>query len=456
MTVDRIAPGGHVENDVSMWVRHPLARRDVLASMAGLGLGALLPGSLGASSARADNSTRASGNHGVTLMNWSEYLELLEPAGDVSKRTWEPDSEQVRAEVYRQLVMNISLGYFMYFQHDPNYPDWIPFLNSVFMLQPNPDDTYYLARIDPNGTYRITGERGSVHILTFVLGGEPMGTTERIGGSGNSLQFDGNELQLDDDGRFEVILSAERPAGHTGDWHKLGPTHQTILARQRSYNWGVERDARLAIERLDLEVGALKPRMPAQEIDKNLRDLLGGFTERLSRIWVEYQNKFLGENPVNEISFTSFGGAVPVQVYWQGVFQLAPDEALILETDIPKRHRYWNVQLNDTLFNAVEFIYRQSSLNGHQATLDADGKFRGVITLNDPGVPNWLDCGGYLQGMVIGRWYEADSHPVPTLKRVPFKDIRKHLHPDTPVVTPDQRAAILSARREGGQLRRRW
>jgi hypothetical protein len=37
-------------------------------------------------------------------------------------------------------------------------------------------------------------------------------------------------------------------------------------------------------------------------------------------------------------------------------------EALILETDMPKVRHYWNIQLNDPLFNAVEYVYRLSSL----------------------------------------------------------------------------------------------
>ncbi|MGE0383090.1 MAG: DUF1214 domain-containing protein [Gammaproteobacteria bacterium] len=387
-----------------------------------------------------------------TVAPWDEYVALLRNGGDLPKLTWAPGDDQVRAEVYRQIVMNITLGYFIYFQHDAAHPDWLPFLNSVFLLQPNPDDTYYLAHLDDKGTYRITGERGSVHILTFTFGYEPMGTSERIGGGLG--QFDADELHIAADGSFGVLLSATRPAGHTGDWVQLPAGCKSIIARQRSYDWGRERDARLAIERLD--VTELKPRMPAAEIDRNLRELLGGYAERLSRIWLKYQTMIRDQGPINTINFTKFGGALPVQTYWQGVYEFKPDEALILETDIPKKHRYWNVQMNDILWNATEYIHRQSSLNGHQARLDPDGRFRAVISLEDPGIHNWLDSAGYLTGMVIGRWYLADSLPVPTLKRVPFAEIHKHLPADTPRITPAERAEALRRRKVGSQLRRRW
>jgi hypothetical protein len=143
-------------------------------------------------------------------------------------------------------------------------------------------------------------------------------------------------------------------------------------------------------------------------------------------------------------------------VYWQGVYRLGPDEALILETPLPQSVHYWNVQLNDALWNATEYLQRQSSLNGHQATIDSDGKFRAVISVDDPGVANWLDPHGYLEGTIVGRWYGADSHPVPTLKVVPFTDLRKHLPSDTPNFTAAARAEQLRARRIGGQMRRRW
>ena len=101
-------------------------------------------------------------------------------------------------------------------------------------------------------------------------------------------------------------------------------------------------------------------------------------------------------------------------------------------------------------------IYRQSSLNGHQARLDQDGRFRAVISLTDPGVPNWLDPAGYTQGMLMGRWYAADSHSMPTLKRVPLAKVRDHLPAATPWMAPEERSTQLRERRIGGQLRRRW
>ncbi|MCP5322295.1 MAG: DUF1214 domain-containing protein [Pseudomonadales bacterium] len=386
------------------------------------------------------------------LLPWAEYVDLLKPAARLIDLTVDPHSEQLRAEQYRQFLMNLSLGYFLYFQSSPDHPDWAPFLNSVYLLQPNPDDTYLLAPVRGDATYRITGRRGTVKLLTLSVGANMMGMGD---GPGKNFSYhDADDLTLGPNGEIDVILSTERPPGHSGDWLALHPEADFIMVRQRSYDWAGEEAGRLAIERVGGD--PLKPRQDIATIDRQLRALLGGFTERLSRQWLNYQNDVIRRGVINRLEMTDIGGNIPVQVYWQGMFRLEPGQALILETVLPARQLYWNVQLNDEFWNAVEFVYRQSSLNGHQARLDSDGRFRAVIALEDPGVPNWLDPAGTMFGMLIGRWYAADSLPMPTLTPVPFAELRRHLPPDTPTVSPAERAEQLRLRRLGAQLRRRW
>ena len=147
----------------------------------------------------------------LELKPWNDYIDLLRICDDLMARTWEPDNEQLRGELYRQLLMNLSLGYFMYFQTDADHPEWMPFLNSVFLLQPNPDDVYYLAHIDAANTYRISGEPGSMHLLTFSLGAKSMGMFEEK--PQTYAEYDAATLARDENGWFEVLLSSERPAG---------------------------------------------------------------------------------------------------------------------------------------------------------------------------------------------------------------------------------------------------
>src|SRR3546814_17986243 len=92
------------------------------------------------------------------------------------------------------------------------------------------------------------------------------------------------------------------------------------------------------------------------------------------------------------------------QHYYQGIFRLQPGKALILETELPERVRYWNIQLNDPLWNTIDWLNHQRSLNGGKAIIGTDGKFRDVISAEDPGVPTWLDPGGPLDGSLMLLW----------------------------------------------------
>lgn len=387
----------------------------------------------------------------MALKSWRDYLAPLAEAEALLELTETPHDPQTRADLYRQLQMNLSLAYFIYFQSDPLHPDWLPFLNSVFMLQPNPDDTYFIAPLRGDLRYRLVGERGSVHFLTLDIGRGIMGTRDEI--HPPLGQFDLDDLHIEQDGRFELLLSGQRPIGYSGNWLPLHREADFAMLRQRSYAWGAERDARIAIECLDAPIS--KPPMGYEEIARRTGELMS-YAARLSRRWLVHMQQLRARIKVNEFEFFAFGGGLANQAYWQALFDFREDEALILETDLPQTRRYWNVQLNDALFNTLDYVDHQSSLNEYQAHVDEDGRFRAVIAHRDPGVPNWLDTCGHNRGTAIGRWYACSSEPVPTLKRVPLDDVRRHLPAGTPFVDDAERSRRQRERRIGAQLRRRW
>ena len=149
-------------------------------------------------------------------------------------------------------------------------------------------------------------------------------------------------------------------------------------------------------------------------------------------------------------------GGVGGQHYYQGLFRLERGSVLLLETVLPETVRYWNVQLNDMRWNTVDWMNRQSSLNGGQASIDADGRFRAVIALDDPGIANWLDPGGREEGSIMLRWSGASSGPQPSLTVVPLGELAASLPPETKRVSPTERQEALRARRRAVQMRRRW
>ncbi|MNF36953.1 hypothetical protein D3C84_178610 [compost metagenome] len=392
----------------------------------------------------------------ASLQPWADYVDLLKAAAEVEHQLWDPQDPQLRAELYRQFAMNLSQGYFLYFQADPDHPDWAPFENSVFLAQPNPDAVYHYSAVSGSGIYRVQGNRGNVPVAGFATGKNMIGMANPPGPGFNNYDLD--MLEIAEDGSFEVIFSNERPQGHTGNWLYLHPESRFLLLRQFSYDWGHERDVRVAIERLDHD--ELKPSMSVEAIDQQLRELFGGYVKRLSQLCQGIVRNSRDSRPLHQMQLVTYSelgnGDDWPQAYYECVYELQPGEALILETELPQQHVYWNVQVVDALWNQVELVHRQSSLNGHQAHLDSDGRFRAVLSVEDPGIANWLDCGGNLRGMLIGRWYRSSSHPTPTLTKVKFAELHRHLPADTPRTTPAQRAEALRTRRIGAQLRRRW
>lgn len=391
---------------------------------------------------------------------WRTYVEPMLPIGERMAPLMEDSKDPLlRQEMYRLVFSGMSAGYMGLLYADPAYPDFWPVFNQAYNFWGlNPDDTYYATPIDPNGTYKISGFRGTVKIVDFgVATGQliPRGLTAQLDPVLSSYDLDRDVHINKKDGSFETILSAERPKGYKGDWWKLEAKATFLLVRQVSYDWLHEIDGRFAIERLDRP--AIKPRPTAQELEANMRSM-SEWAENWTKFPLLWVKKFRAKGLVNKVAvsdFTSYG-ALAKQGYIEGMFELKPDEALIYETEMPKQCRYWNISLTDMLWSLVDYMNRQSSLNGYTARLDKDGKFRAVISATDPGVPNWLDTAGYATGSLFGRWKECSSMPVPVLTKVKLAEVRNYLPADTPIVTAEERDAAIRLRRKGAQLRRRW
>jgi hypothetical protein len=107
----------------------------------------------------------------------------------------------------------------------------------------------------------------------------------------------------------------------------------------------------------------------------------------------------------------------PNIAYYHGYWELAPDEALLVEVT-PPRCDYWNFQVNNWWMESLDYRYHRIALNGHQARPEADGSVRLVVAHADPGLPNWLETAGHARGTMCLRWIGADAHPDPTTRVV--------------------------------------
>lgn len=388
--------------------------------------------------------------HSPDLM---QYLQRLTDAEQLLSAD-EPFFTSADRESFRALLLNSLASGMLGVNSNPDYPDFVPVVNNVFKLMGvNPDFIYGYTRINPEGAYRLSGYRGEALfvMIDFLAGG--MGAGDTPGPSIAVLDLD--RFTIAPDGYFEILLSAERPGGHTGDWFALDRRTRTLNLRQASYHWGTAQEARLALERLDRELPA-----PARSAtaDTAAVDAVTAYPAVFANFVLQYIRHLRDAGYINKLEHDDWAGrgGVTGQHYYQGLFQLAPGEVLVLETALPAEVRYWNVQLTDPLWNTIDWVNHQSSLNGAQAHIDSDGKFRAVIALEDPGAVNWLDPGGFTRGSLMLRWNEASSGPEPSLRSVPIDRLRETLPGATRYVSPAQRQVLLRERRNHALWRRRW
>lgn len=395
--------------------------------------------------------------HATASREWRSFIEPLLPIGErLVAQIVEPEDPQLRQEIYRAAFSALSSGYLALLNSDPDHPDFVPFTGQLLnLLGPNPDFLYYMTPIRDDAVYRISGTRGTVHMVVIQIAGGtfvPRGEGQILGSVHSNYYLD--DLKISKDGTFDVLLSRVRPAGYSGDWWELKPESTNVVLRQLSYDWINEEDARVAIERFDGP--ARKPRMSADRIATNLQQL-AHWTEAYVAISNRFCKAFAAKG-VNQVHFINFSddGGMPAQAYLEGLFEFAPGEALILETEMPKESQYWSFHLTDERWTSYDWFNRFSILNGHNAKIDADGKFRAVICPEDPGVHNWLDSMDYKRGIIQGRWHNCSSFPQPTVTRIKASEVRKYLPADTALMAPAERDAAIRVLRKGAQLRRRW
>jgi hypothetical protein len=407
------------------------------------------------------STTPATANGSNTKDQWSGHVLPLEPVGGrLLAQLRDPTDPQLQQELYQFLYLALAQSTVGALYGNADYPDFWPFLNQAFnMWGPNPDTAYALTPIDDQGIYRLSGFRGSVRIADVQVGNGPLvadGSSDAKGLGKTLSNFDlDKDVTPNMDGAFEVILSKQRPEEYQGDWWQLKEGANYIVIRQVAYDWINEVDGRFAIERLDLP--AMKPRESAEEIAAKLAKI-PKWTENWAGIGIAWINNLREQGLINKLrvdDLSKDSGGYASQIYVQGLYDIADDEALILETTVPEC-RYWSFQLTDELWRSHGWMYRQTNINGHQAVLDSDGKFRAVISIQDPSVPNWLDTGGLNNGYIEGRWESCEDHPLPTIKKVKLSEVRRYLPEETAVVAVEQREYAIRLRSKGAQFRRRW
>ena len=310
--------------------------------------------------------------------------------------------------------------------------------------QPCPDFVYQLAFLNGERSWRITGKRNSAHWVDIQSATGWWGEKDYAGLD----NYDLNDFEMDADGNFEIIASAD---AQQGNWIRLNAnsTNNTLMVRPAMYDWDREAPPSFHIETLDGQ--SAEPIIHSEaEISRRLglcaemvRHAIGRWTTMASPRLVEMAgiNQFVVRR-----GDARRGGANPLAHYAQCVYELGPDQALIIETSDPQAV-YWGISLGTWWWETTNYTHHRSSINGHQARLDSDGKFRAVICRQDPGVANWLDPVCWDIGIVLIRWYRPRAELTPVTQLVSVEQVREQLPADTPMVSASERAADIERRR---------
>jgi hypothetical protein len=224
-----------------------------------------------------------------------------------------------------------------------------------------------------------------------------------------------------------------------------------LFVREAFYDWANDRPSLLRIER----VGETPPRSLRWDDAGMINHIeqAARFVRHIVEDWgvAGFERAYKNQNktPDNFVWQVSPGnsGNNPASLNSTLIYDIGPDDALIIEVEKP-RSKYWSFCLADRYLQVTDFTYHQSSLNGHQAHIDSDGKFRAVLTQKDPGIPNWLDP---VETVPIGlihfrQFFQDRAVDQPRITKVKFHDIRQHLPAGTPHVSTEERALQLRDR----------
>lgn len=383
---------------------------------------------------------------------WRDLVERLRELESLVTGDGVPATPQDRAEGFRYLLRFLASGIRVTIPGgDPDYPELTRMVeNGLSWGLDNPDCNYSWARVRGDAVYRIAGRRGSACHLEFQVNTGHFGDGN-VGRWRTVSSLNARELQSAADGTFELFVGGERRAGN---WMALDDDASFLLLRQYFDDWERERPAEITIER----VGAAYPQPVLTTAQIAARfDELATWMSAGARSW-EAMSKLIVASPANQVTMTpplEGNAGLRGQSYGLGHYSCAPGEALVVELEVP-RCLMWSVQLSGWYWESMEFGGRQSSLNSSQAVVDADGRFRGVIAHDDPGVHNWIDPEGHADGTIGIRYLFPDRVTQPTLTRVPLADLEHVLPPDTRRVSADERRQMLERRRRAVQLRYRY
>lgn len=339
---------------------------------------------------------------------WLDFCESLKSAGAEILAPGTPEDDLGKAEGFRYLtrLLRLSLEKNLEFA-DPRFPQFYSLSHETAKIgNDNPDNFYQNCAVDGHRSYRITGNVGAVEYLSIETKAGSFAGQGAMAPTGHVALAD---LVLQPGGDFELMVSA---TPQPGNWLPMEPESDNILVRQTFRDRRRERKVELRIECLDpVGEAVLDPEQFAAQLARVVPFVTG--TAGLFREWMNGFANHINQLPANDQQMCLRAGGDPSIYYHNSYWQLAPDEALIIEFTPPEQCRTWNFQLSNFWMESLDYRFHRISVNRSSAVLEADGRVRIVVSAHSPGdaFPNWLTTAGHLGGSMLLRYVESTEYP---------------------------------------------
>jgi hypothetical protein len=369
-----------------------------------------------------------------TAAAYAELLDVLREVGDrFAGEEWMITEPGDVAEALALVLHHLAAGFETQFEDDPAHPSFRPIVTAWRKcLGDNADARYHDARVDPAGTYRVTGNTGGAIYVSFTVeagegdGSFPTGTVGALNDTGFDVAADGS---------FEFVAGGPP---RDRNWLPLAEGASRITVRhyweQADPPWRPPlADVALTIDLID-GADAVPSRAPAPTDESTAASNRRLATYVRARTVDLIPKPGVGEPPafVSRIPH-EFPPPVPPGAhalaagdasYSMTPYLLGPDEALVITARWPEC-RCANVSLWNRQMQTFDYLRGPVSLNRAQARPEADGSIRVVIAHRDPGVPNWLSTEGRPFGLVFWRFMLPEG-PIatPTAEVVPVDSLR--------------------------------
>lgn len=321
---------------------------------------------------------------------------------DPSEEAWSRFDSLIEECVFAALMKAVN--------GDPNHPkitrivmpphEWfgmkVP--GSRFAGGPGIDQSYAIAPIDFGTRYEIRGQwihpAPADHVYNVV--GNPS--------MWNVLsQLEYAQLKVEADGTFVIGVGPD--PGEQANHILTKPGAQYLFIRDCRADWR-ERATALTIERLD---PPSRPSWNDQQIADRAAHIMLEDASAMY-VWMRYFQNMIPNTVSVPFGTGDFGGLVAQSVSFADI-KLADDEAFVLHVD-PADAAFFDVQINDYWFHSIgDYVGRTASFNGAQSACNPDGTITYVVSIQDPGVHNWLDTNGVHEALLVQRWQRLPMHP---------------------------------------------